>query len=268
MRSLPPAAAPPPRESDPAPPTGPGRLPPRLVIFDLDDTLCDYAGARDQRLRIAFGQALALVRAREARTTGALPSAPLLAKTPNLEALIAASIAIHPHGTDHFPDLLRSYGVSAEAAASAAAWYRANRFHGLRLFADAVATLEAVRAAQPNRRIGLITNGPADVQRAKIDLLGIEPLLDFALISGELGVEKPDPAIFHEALRRAGATPEEAIFVGDSPDHDIAGARAAGIRAVWMNRTGRAWLHPDPAPEDEVRDLNALLALLAQPARP
>jgi putative hydrolase of the HAD superfamily len=243
---------------------------PRLVLFDLDDTLCDYAAARAERLRVAFGQALAVVHARETRATGDLrsrPEGPRGAEPrPDLEALIAASIAIHPHGADHFPDLLRPYGVPAEAAALAVAWYRANRFHGLELFADAVATLEAVRTYLPGRRIGLITNGPADVQRAKIERLGLAPLVDFALVSGEVGIEKPDPAIFQEALRRGAASAEETVFVGDSPDHDVAGARAAGIRAVWMNRTGRPWPTADPAPADEIRDLGALLALLGDPS--
>jgi putative hydrolase of the HAD superfamily len=231
-------------------------------LFDLDDTLCDYAGARAERLRIAFGQALAAAHAREARVTDDVRPPAAAQRPPDLDALIAASIAVQPHGADHFPDLLRPYGVPAEAAALAVAWYRANRFHGLGLFADALATLAAVRAALPGRRLGLITNGPAEVQRAKIELLGLDGLVDFALISGELGIEKPDPDIFRKALRMADATPDEAVFVGDSPDHDIAGARAAGIRAIWMNRSGRAWPAALPPPDDEVRDLAEFLALL------
>jgi putative hydrolase of the HAD superfamily len=252
------------RDRDPTDGTGVGRpiVLPRLVLFDLDDTLCDYAGARAARLRIAFGQALAAARAREARVMGEVgPPAPI-ARPPELDALIETSIAIQPHGADHFPDLLRPYGVPAEAAALAVAWYRTNRFHGLCLFADAVTTLETVRAALPGRRLGLITNGPAEVQRAKIELLGLDALVDFALVSGELGIEKPDPEIFRAALRMADATPDEAVFVGDSPDHDVAGARAAGIRAIWMNRSGRAWPAALPPPDNEVRDLTAFLALL------
>ena len=49
------------------------------------------------------------------------------------------------------------------------------------------------------RSIGLVTNGPADVQRAKIDLLELWPHIDFAVISGEIGIEKPDAGIFAEA---------------------------------------------------------------------
>jgi putative hydrolase of the HAD superfamily len=227
---------------------------PTLVLFDLDDTLCDYAGARAGRLRIAFGIALS-------RTSGG-------AKV-DLERLIAESVAIHPHGCEHFGELLARYGVDdATAVHAARSWYHTNRFLGLALFADAAEVLRSIRAAVPGRRIGLVTNGPADVQRDKIGLLELAPHLDFALISGEFGIAKPDPTIFHEAVRRGGATVAETVFIGDSPEYDIAGARAAGIPAVWMNRGGLAWPVPAPPPA-EVRSLEEIRVLLgATPAVP
>lgn len=215
-----------------------------LVLFDLDDTLCDYAAARSLRLRTALGAALI-----------GLPV--------DLDAVIAESIAIHPHGVDHFPELLTRHGLDRpEAALAAQAWYRANRFYGLSLFADALPTLVLARTGPPSRRVGLVTNGPTDVQRAKIDLLALHGYVDFAVISEEFGVAKPDPAIFREALRRGAALPERTVFVGDSPEFDIAGAHASGITAVWVNRTGRPWAHAGPAPDHEVTDLTALHALL------
>jgi HAD superfamily hydrolase (TIGR01509 family) len=218
---------------------------PRLLLFDLDDTLCDYAGARAGRLRIAFGSAL--------------DCKPDL----DLDRLIADSLSIHPHGTDHFPELLARYGIADPSVAEAAAtWYRTNRFHGLAFFADAVATLGALRSSDPTRRIGVVTNGPADVQRAKVELLGIERLADFVLISGEFGVWKPDPAIFHEALRLGGASVAEAVFIGDSAEHDIAGAQAVGLRTIWINRTGVPWTWSALPPDVEVTSLTALLPLL------
>ena len=220
-----------------------------LVLFDVDDTLCDYAGARALRLRRAFTRALATCKTR----AGAEPI--------DIERLIAESIAIHPHGTDHFPDLLRHYGVEdPDIVTGAREWYQANRFLGLQLFPDAVTTLRLARGN--GRAIGLITNGPADVQRAKLDLLGLRAHVDFALISGDFGTAKPDPAIFHEALRLAGVRADHALFVGDSPEFDVAGARASGIRSVWVNRTGAPWDHAEPPPDHEVTDLTALRPLL------
>lgn len=220
----------------------------RLVLFDLDDTLCDYAGARAIRLREAFGQALVAAR-----------------DEIDLDRIIAESIEMHPHGTDHFPDLLARYGVlHVDAVTAAQTWYRVNRFYGLALFPDALSTLGLARSVLLGRRVGLVTNGPADVQRAKIELLGLLPHVDFALVSGEFGVAKPDPAIFAEALRLGGAEEAETLFVGDSPEFDIAGARASGIRSVWVNRTGRPWGHTGEPADYEVASLTELHALLGK----
>jgi HAD superfamily hydrolase (TIGR01549 family) len=209
--------------------------PPSLVLFDLDDTLCDYAGARAGRLRAAFTTALAH---RGDDTTSI-----------DLDQLVAESIAIHPHASDHFGTLLGRYGViDPEVIQQVRGWYHTNRFLGLRLFGGAVELLQAIRDSLPGRRIGLVTNGPAEVQRDKIALLELLPSVDFALISGEFGTAKPEPAIFEEALRLGNACAGEAIMIGDSPEFDIAGARAANIRAVWVNRTGADWPGAPPPP--------------------
>lgn len=222
---------------------------PRAILLDLDDTLCDYSSARDQRLRRAFGDA-----------TG------LAAGSPALETLVQASVLMQPHGADHFAELFAAHKVgSARAAERATAWYRANRFHGLRLFPDAIPALAALRGAgsrRPARPVGIITNGPADVQADKVELLHVGGLVDFVIISGVFGVAKPDPAIFVEALRRAGATPEETVFVGDSAEHDIAGAQAAGLRSVWINRAGSPWSLPAPGPDRQIEHIGQLPALL------
>lgn len=220
-------------------------VPPSLVLFDVDDTLCDYAGARRIRLRIALGAALTW--------TGDV----------DLDEVIAESIAMHPHGTDHFGELLSRYGVADEAAvAEARRWYQTNRFHGLKLFPDAIAALRLARGAAGTGQVGLITNGPAETQRAKIELLGLDRHVDFFVISGEYGIAKPEPAIFAEALRLAGRAAHEAIYVGDSPEFDIVGARNAGIRSVWVNRARAGWSWPAAEPDHVAHSLEDLAALL------
>jgi HAD superfamily hydrolase (TIGR01509 family) len=67
--------------------------------------------------------------------------------------------------------------------------------------------------------------------------------------SGRLGIEKPDPLIFTWALERLGAPPARAVHVGDSWAADIAGARAAGMRAIWFG--------PRARPVDEDQDVAA-----------
>jgi putative hydrolase of the HAD superfamily len=74
--------------------------------------------------------------------------------------------------------------------------------------------------------------------RGVLDATGLAPLVDGAVISAEVGTAKPDPAIFMRALEVAGAGACEALHVGDTADADLAGARAAGIRALHLDRSG------------------------------
>jgi putative hydrolase of the HAD superfamily len=183
--------------------------------------------------------------------------------------MVAESIEMHPHGSDHFEELFARYNMGDPHEVRAATnWYRGNRFHGLRLFPEAGDVFLAVRNAlalnEPGatRPIGIVTNGPVEVQRAKVDLLGVDSFVDFIIISEEFGVAKPDPRIFAEALRLAGVPAAEAVFVGDSPEFDMLGARAAGIPAVWINRHGLPWQESGPPPVRELRSLGDLPKLL------
>lgn len=216
------------------------RLP--LALFDLDDTLCDYSAARALRLRIAFSRGTGLDDA-------------------TLERMVAQSIRMHPHGTAHFQELLAANGIEdPEVAHAASAWYRENRFHGLELFPETERVLSALRAE--GFPIGIITNGPAETQRAKIDLLGVGRLADFSLVSGEFGAEKPDPSIFQAALKLGQREPDAAIHVGDLLDYDVLGANRAGIRSVWMNRRAAVVEPGDPTPAHDVADLDAVADIL------
>jgi putative hydrolase of the HAD superfamily len=84
-----------------------------------------------------------------------------------------------------------------------------------------------------NRQLGIITNGPSPFQEKKIEAMGIAPYFSAILVSTAEGVRKPDAEIFRRALLRLGVEPHEAVFVGDNPKADIAGAQAFGMKAVW-----------------------------------
>lgn len=96
---------------------------------------------------------------------------------------------------------------------------------------DAVATLEALREA--GKKLAVVTNGPIEWQSRKLRTLGLAEYFDHVLISDAEGVAKPDPRIFLRAVERCGVEPAGAMFVGDHPSIDVAGARAAGLMAVW-----------------------------------
>ncbi len=84
-----------------------------------------------------------------------------------------------------------------------------------------------------NRRLGIITNGPSPFQEQKIEAMGIASYFSTILVSSAEGVRKPEAEIFRRALTRLGVEPHEAIFVGDNPEADIAGAQAFGMKTIW-----------------------------------
>ena len=105
----------------------------------------------------------------------------------------------------------------------------------------------------------VIFNGPSDEQRRKLRVMGITARLHHVLISEEYGSPKPSPEIFLGACQMAGVEPRAAVHVGDHYEIDIVGARAAGLRGVWLDRQGAA---PDAARPDVVSSLQELPELL------
>lgn len=114
--------------------------------------------------------------------------------------------------------------------------------------------------------LGAITNGPSDHQREKYRALQLGRWIppDRFLASGDVGVNKPDPAIFHIAARRWQLVPEETFFAGDSYSHDIAGAKRAGLGTIWLDKSGGNPLSAFPLADYIVRDGNALYRCAAQ----
>jgi HAD superfamily hydrolase (TIGR01549 family) len=102
-------------------------------------------------------------------------------------------------------------------------------------------------------RLGIIANQHAPVVQA-LDDYGIGPLFDVKAIDEIVGVSKPDPAIFHLALRQAGCTPQEAIMIGDRPDNDIAPANAVGMATIRFRR-GIYYALYDPREDRERADI-------------
>jgi putative hydrolase of the HAD superfamily len=84
-------------------------------------------------------------------------------------------------------------------------------------------------------RLGVVSNAEGKVER-DLDAAGYDGLFETVIDSSIVGVEKPDPAIFRVALERLGVAPEGTIFLGDVPAVDVAGAKAAGIAPLLLDR--------------------------------
>ena len=100
-------------------------------------------------------------------------------------------------------------------------------------------TMELLDYLKPKYHLHLITNGFQEVQHTKLSGSGLEPYFETLTVSEEVGVKKPNPEIFHYALRKANATTEESIVIGDEMAVDIDGARAAGIDQIFFNSNGK-----------------------------
>jgi HAD superfamily hydrolase (TIGR01662 family) len=130
---------------------------------------------------------------------------------------------------------LRECGLDPALGEQAAVRFIAHRRRACAPFDDAQPALRRLRSA--GVRTAVVTNGMGDLQRLKAELAGLAGDVDVFVVSGDVGVGKPHPGVFQEALERLGAGAEQALMVGDNPIRDIAGAQRLGIRTAWLDRS-------------------------------
>jgi HAD superfamily hydrolase (TIGR01662 family) len=147
--------------------------------------------------------------------------------------------------------LLAQAGLDDPAAtATLAAAYREAYASNWQPVPGAIEFLRAVRAA--GHHIVIVTNNGVAEQQLKLVKCGFDVLVDAMVTSEEAGVSKPARGIFDQALARTGATPGEAVMLGDAWHADVEGARAIGVAPVWFNRARR------PSPDPTVTELASL----------
>ena len=201
------------------------------VFFDLDDTLCDFSGARDRGLAAAFAMlpvadrpdALGIWNERE----------------PGLFRSFAAKRLDREQYRFARFDMVIPDDLATDRQALGARMntlFMAEVNDRVALMPGALECLAEVRS----RSIGchLLTNGPTDGQRRKIARLGLEQLLDYIQIGEEVGVFKPDPRAFERALDRIQRSASSVVMVGDSLTDDVIAAKAVGLRAIHVSRNG------------------------------
>ena len=110
-------------------------------------------------------------------------------------------------------------------------------------------------------KLGLITNGSVRMQSRKLQCLALAPMFDTILISDAEGIGKPDPRIFHRALERLNTSPARSVVVGDHPEVDVAGARAAGMQTIWRRDPHESRMIDADGVIDELSDLLTWLEL-------
>ena len=144
-------------------------------------------------------------------------------------------------------------------AAELVEFFAADRSRRHVVFAESEQVLHDLKK---NFRLALLTNGAPDIQGTKIDGSNLASFFETIIISGDHGFGKPDPRIFQLALKRLKVAAHEAVMIGDSLNRDIAGARAAGLRTIWINRYNRTLSDSHPIPDLELTNLRDLPTIL------
>ena len=217
----------------------------KVISLDGDMTLWDFLKVMRHSLAIALAElrrrapgpasaALTIERMIEIRNAVAEESR---GKVANLE-----EVRLHA-----FRRTLESIGCGDDAlAADLNALYLKHRFEDIELYPDVISSLDALGS---DFCLGLLSNGNGYPERC-----GLPERFDFVVFSQDVGVDKPDAALFVEACRRAGCSPSALMHVGDSLKSDVAGANGAGAVSVWLNRDGRR-NHSGIVPDHELRSL-------------
>ena len=136
--------------------------------------------------------------------------------------------------------VLQGAGVEVDSDRAWEVWLRVRQQrYEMTRYDDVLPTFDLLK--QQGLTLGMISNmnRPGGELAAS---MGLTPYLDLAVTSGEVGVEKPHPAIYRMALERAGSEPHETVHVGDQLTSDVEGARAVDINPVLLDRDGN---HPD-----------------------
>ena len=207
-----------------------GNLPATLdaVLFDAGGVLIDLDYAYLQRL----------IRASHAAVPrAALAEAESLARREVNETVRGGGNAIDAW-RDYFHVLLARVGVPARRHETIIdSLWEAHQRVGLWTVATEGAVELVGRLRTRGLRLGVVSNAEGQVAR-HLEVAGFGGLFETVVDSHVVGVAKPDPAIFHIALERMSLAPERAVYVGDLPAVDVAGAHAAGLAAVLLDRHG------------------------------
>ena len=199
---------------------------PQALLFDLDDTLWPIAPVIAQA-ELSWHAWLA-------------EHGPRVAGHSPIAALRERRLALLAQRPELIVDLARLRRVGLEEAFALAGEDARHIDGAIRHFLDARNAVTPYAAGLPARarrrtrlRLGTITNGNAD-----LEAIGLAHHFEATLAAPQFGRAKPDAAIFLAGCAALGVAPEAAVYVGDDLRLDVAGAQQAGLRAVWLNRSG------------------------------
>lgn len=190
------------------------------VLFDLDETLCDYTRSSAELLELAFEAA-------SVDPCFDVGDYHEIAERYKDEAESKAE-----RRARSFADLAESAGRERAVGRAVAAEYADLRDHGNVSASDGLdATLSALG---DDYRIGIVTNGEPAMQDPKLDSLGLWEYVGTVVYAGSETPAKPATDPFERGLDALDTIPDETVFVGNSIETDVLGANRAGLTTVWI----------------------------------
>jgi putative hydrolase of the HAD superfamily len=238
-----------------------GAREPRVLLFDLDDTIIDFSGGYERCWReaaqiatdaidgLAVGVLLEAIKA----SRDAYWADPVRSERGRNDLRLASSEVVQ--------GALQALAIDAPSglARAIAEDYRERRDASVSLFPSAIAVLERLLGA--GFRLGLVTNGSASDQRGKLERFELEPYFEHIQIEGEVGVGKPHAAAYEHALNALGEPPEATWFIGDNIEWDVTAPQQHGMFGVWVS-LGRALGADAPGePDHTIEGITDLVAL-------
>ncbi|MEU9194769.1 HAD family hydrolase [Streptomyces hundungensis] len=203
----------------------------RAVLWDIDDTIFDYSAASRSGMRTHLGIE-GLPRA-YASVESALD---------HWHEVTAYHWARFAAGETDWEgqrrDRVRAFVDDDMSDESADAWYERHVAHyeaAWSLFPDALPVLDVLAE---DYRHAVLSNSSLRNQERKLRTLGVRDRFEALLCAAELGIAKPEAAAFHAGCEALGLPPEDVVYVGDQPDIDARGAVDAGLKGVWLDRSG------------------------------
>ena len=214
---------------------------PEAVLFDLDDTLIDFQYSRRQGLRAVQNLVSALLSV----SLEELELAHEKQLQKNYGLTLTGNQSDEDARLERWRSIFNHYKIRTDEAiiAEVSVVYSTTQRANARLVPGVSELLAILR---DRVKVAIISNGKSSVQRQKLESFRVE-LGDFntILISEEVGVSKPDLAIFQLALKELQVSSRHAIMVGDSWENDIVPSIRCGLTAFWLNRYGQSWSQPE-----------------------
>lgn len=224
----------------------------RAVGFDFDHTL----GIDNKLERVAFLRLLDRICQQGGRCIGTLAD-----EIERIDTLLADQRAGHFTIEDAVQRFVRERGISEAESASWPGDYKHLSIGMVQAFVIPEPGVKSMLTQLRERgiRTAILTNGWSPLQLRKAARVEFDGPV---IVSSDVGVQKPERAAFDALAAALQAEPEEIAFVGDTPATDVAGALAAGMRAIWFDADRIAYPKEAPAPWAVIHSLAELPPLV------